>query len=167
MTKYLPEYPEQLRNYARLNLRFGATQDELAAMFGVSRRTIVNWLGRHPEFRDAVRELQSSVDDMVESALLLSALGYDYTETKTMPNRTETTTKHITGNVAAQKFWLTNRRPELWRGDQVQISGHITTQQNHELKLLVDDILSRHPDAKTELVEKLRAECEDELTGAD
>ena len=37
MTKYSPEYPETPRNYARLNLRFGATQKELAAMFGVSR----------------------------------------------------------------------------------------------------------------------------------
>lgn len=120
MIKYLPDYPEKLRNYARLNLRFGATQDELAAMFGVSRRTIVNWLSKYPEFRDAVRELQSSVDDMVESALLQSALGYDYTETKTAPNRIETTTKHVTGNVAAQKFWLINRRPAAWR-DKVEL----------------------------------------------
>lgn len=165
--KYSQDYPEQLRNYARLNLRFGATQEELAAMFGVSRRTIVNWLGKYPEFRDAVRELQSNVDDMVESALLQSALGYDYTETKTAPGRVEETTKHVTGNVAAQKFWLINRRPDQWRGDQVQISGHITTQQNHELKLLVDDVLNKHPEAKAELVAKLRAECENEITDTD
>ena len=120
MTKYSPEYPEKLRNYARLNLRFGATQEELAAMFGVSRRTIVNWLEKHPEFRDAVRELQNSVDDMVESALLQSALGYDYVETKTTPGRIETITKHVTGNVAAQKFWLINRRPSVWR-DKVEM----------------------------------------------
>jgi hypothetical protein len=59
------------------------------------------------------------VDDQVVSSLLQRAKGHDYEEVKTKitDDGTEVTTtnKHIPGSVAAQKFWLTNRRPGEWK----------------------------------------------------
>jgi len=32
----------------------GATEEEIAAAFGVSRRSITNWKGRYPQFKQAL-----------------------------------------------------------------------------------------------------------------
>ncbi|TDV06054.1 hypothetical protein [Paraburkholderia caballeronis] len=51
-TDYKPEYAELARNYCLL----GATDEELAAFFGVTDRTIRSWKKRQPEFAEAIVE---------------------------------------------------------------------------------------------------------------
>ena len=49
-TSYKPEYNELAHNYCLL----GATNEVLAGFFGVTRRTIQNWIATHPDFANAV-----------------------------------------------------------------------------------------------------------------
>jgi hypothetical protein len=49
-TSYKPEYDELAHNYCLL----GATNEVLAGFFGVTRRTIQNWIATHPDFANAV-----------------------------------------------------------------------------------------------------------------
>jgi hypothetical protein len=49
-TLYKPEYCELAHNYCLL----GATNEVLAGFFGVTRRTIQNWIATHPDFANAV-----------------------------------------------------------------------------------------------------------------
>lgn len=66
-----------------------------------------------------------SDDDAVTRAYLRRITGYDVTEVKSeykvnedgeleLMKKTENV-KHIPGDPRAAEFWLTNRRPELWR----------------------------------------------------
>lgn len=167
MTKYSPEYPNQLRTYAATHQKkFGCTQDEVAQLFGVSRKTVTEWLKKFPEFKEAFDECSRGPNALVENATLKRALGYEYVETKEKSNGDiEITTKHIPGDVTAQRFWLQNRDPERWRTDELRISGHISTEQTNELKEFVENVLDKHPEAKADLVARLRAKCSDEIAG--
>jgi hypothetical protein len=49
-TLYKPEYIELAHNYCLL----GATNETLGDFFGVTRRTLQNWIATHPDFADAV-----------------------------------------------------------------------------------------------------------------
>jgi hypothetical protein len=53
-TAYKPEYCELAHNYCLL----GATAEELAGFFGVTRGTINNWIAKIPEFATALRNRQ-------------------------------------------------------------------------------------------------------------
>jgi hypothetical protein len=57
-TLYKPEYCELARNYCLL----GATNEVLSDFFGVTRRTIQNWIATHPGFADAVRRGRAVAD---------------------------------------------------------------------------------------------------------
>ena len=47
-TLYKPEYNELAHNYCLL----GATNEVLGDFFGVTRRTIQNWIATHPDFAE-------------------------------------------------------------------------------------------------------------------
>jgi hypothetical protein len=57
-TSYKPEYCELARNYCLL----GATNEVLSDFFGVTRRTIQNWIATHPDFAKAVRRGRAVAD---------------------------------------------------------------------------------------------------------
>ena len=57
-TLYKPEYCELARNYCLL----GATNEVLGDFFGVTRRTVQNWIATHPEFAKAVRRGRDVAD---------------------------------------------------------------------------------------------------------
>lgn len=90
-TKYRPEYAEQARTLCTL---YPAIDKHLAKFFKVDLTTIQLWKTKHPEFSGALKEGKGNPDDKVESALYTNA---------------------IEGDTPAQKFWLTNRRPEKWK----------------------------------------------------
>jgi len=133
------------------------TDNKLAKLFGVCKATITNWKRDHPEFLASVHKGKREFDtDKVADAMLKRALGYKYKEvTKEMgfdpisepdPDDPEKTvviagkpvlritkevTKHMAGDVGAQKMWLVNRAqrdPETgereWNNvSSVQLSG--------------------------------------------
>jgi hypothetical protein len=64
-TLYKPEYCELAHNYCLL----GATNEVLGDFFGVTRRTIQNWIATHPDFAEAVRRGRAVADARVVRAL--------------------------------------------------------------------------------------------------
>lgn len=135
--KYNPKYPMKLRKHAESHKgKFGASSNELARLFKISRGRVYEWMAKYPDFKEAVMDIRSEIDDMVESALLKSALGYDYTEQKIIRDgvgedsqviQAYVIKKHKPADSTAQKLWLTNRRPEEWKEKQsVDNNGKLT-----------------------------------------
>lgn len=100
--------------------RDGLTDGQIAQNAGIGIRTLYEWKDKYPQISQALKKGKEVVDIQVENALLKRALGYDFQE-----ERIETSTKdgtkvvqtikHVPADVAAQIFWLKNRRPDRWR----------------------------------------------------
>ncbi len=102
----------------------GKTDLEVAKLTGVSRVTLWQWRRKFPEFLNTIKEAKDVADDLVEACLFQRATGYNFTEEKQFIFKDKygspyveriKTPKHVPPDVAAQIFWLKNRRPELWR----------------------------------------------------
>jgi len=127
-TKYDAEtFPQLAEGYARE----GLNDEQIAAKLGISAATLYEYRRHHPQFLEALTRGKAPVDFSTENALLKRALGYRYDEvTQEYINGVLTTTKVVTkevpGDVAAQKLWLSNRRPDRWRDKQdIQHSGQL------------------------------------------
>lgn len=109
-SSYKPEYAEKAMEFCLL----GATDKEMADIFGVSEQTLNTWKKEHPEFLESLKEGKEMADGKVARALYLQA---------------------IEGNTTAAIFWLKNRRKNHWRDKQeVEHSGnvHISASQLDE-----------------------------------
>ena len=93
-TKYRKEYADEAR---RLCLLLNATDEQLAAYFGVTEKTIYNWSDSHPEFLQARKEGKIGADCQVARSLYERAIG---------------------GDTTAMIFWLKNRQSHAWRDKQ-------------------------------------------------
>jgi hypothetical protein len=60
----------------------GATNEDLAGVFGVSRNTIGNWLACYPEFKKAMQDGRDVADADVAHALLHKARGFTHEDVK-------------------------------------------------------------------------------------
>jgi len=118
----------------------GKTEAEIAEVVGVSRTTLTNWKGKHPEFQYAVREARQVADALVEAALFGRAVGYSHPETKVFIHEgcpvTEEITKHYPPDTQAAMFWLRNRQPERWKE---KTEGDVTVNNNLQLGTLTDE----------------------------
>ncbi len=114
-TLYDPAFVDKARNMCRA----GATYMELAQEFGVSKRTIINWTQKHPDFRRACKVGGAYADDNVERGLYERAVGYTYeaVEVYVVANKIKRVKvlRHVPPDVTAQAKWLHNRRPMKWR----------------------------------------------------
>lgn len=88
-SEYQPFYAIQAEEVAAL----GATKAQLARVFHVTPKVIMEWTKAHPEFRDAIIRGKVNPDNQVERSLFKRAIG---------------------GDVRACIFWLMNRRPNKW-----------------------------------------------------
>src|SRR5262245_40374254 len=116
-TLYKPEFAEQAYDLCLM----GATNQDLADCFEVSRSTIDKWLRREREFAQTVRRGRDLADAEVARALYSRAVGFSYQATKVLLHRGEPVFVPVTvyqpPHVGAGMFWLRNRRPDLWRRD--------------------------------------------------
>ena len=103
---YRPEFAALGKQHCIL----GARNEDLAALFGVSRQSIDNWLIKYPKFKADVFEGREKADIAVASSLFRRAIGYDHND------------KHYPADTTACIFWLKNRRPDKWR-DKVDVGG--------------------------------------------
>ena len=119
--RYKPEYRELARKYCLL----GATNEELGGFFGVTRRTIDNWIANVPEFAASVREGRAFADAKVARCLYERAVGYEYTAKRSVLHQgkelTLTNVVHLPPDIRACIFWLRHRRPANWR-EQAEVS---------------------------------------------
>ena len=127
MRKYKPDMDDR----ANLLAAKGLTEDELAAEFGVTRRTILNWKNRFPLFRDSLMAGKKISDDKVVASLYQRAVGYSVPDVHISNDKGNITItpiiKHYPPDTTAQIFWLKNRKPDEWREKhEVEHSGNIT-----------------------------------------
>lgn len=127
----------------------GRTDDQIADVIGVSRRTLSNWKGKHPELLHAVREAKLSADELVEASLFSRAVGYTHAEEKVFCHEgmitTHETQKHYPPDTTAAMFWLRNRQPKRWKekteGDvNVNNFGNLSDEQ---LDAKIQDMLAK------------------------
>ena len=107
----LPNLPD-VESY----LRMGATEGDIAKHLGVSQSTFRKYKKEHNELSDIIDDNKRLRE--VEAALCKRAIGYKYTETKTVDkgDRLEITTteKEMPPDLSAISFLLRNRYPERW-----------------------------------------------------
>lgn len=108
----------------------GLSEEQIAKCMGISRSTLSEWKKRFPDIADNLKKSKQLADVKVENALFKRAVGYAYDEITYERKRDPTTgeykkievkrvTKEVQPDVAAQIFWLKNRRPERWK-DRIQ-----------------------------------------------
>lgn len=110
--------------------RDGLTDEQIAKNIGITRETLRVWKNKYSAISVTLKKNKAVVDFEVENALLKRALGYEYTETKTIVSengtRTETTVKQVVPDTTAQIFWLKNRKPDDWRDKKdVDVGGSV------------------------------------------
>jgi len=131
----------------------GYTNPKLGKLFGVTARTITNWMNAVPEFKAAVMEGKDDHDSkQVEKSFLKRAKGFTYTETTSelmfiddpkayQPTPMQElhgiarkiiqvyvpvrkTTKTVVPDTRAGEIWLCNRQPGRWkRIKHVEVTG--------------------------------------------
>jgi len=113
-TSFHPDLCREAHNYCLL----GATNDELAAFFEVSPRTIDNWIARHSDFEAAVKSGRAAADARIACSLYARALGYDRKIGREVLHKGElitlSHTVHYPAHLQSCMFWLRNRRPQTW-----------------------------------------------------
>jgi hypothetical protein len=100
--------------------KLGATDADLARIFGVSDATIDNWKAQHPDFLGSLKSSKAKADARVERSLYQRAVGYSYETVKIFCDKNGKVTRvpyvvHVPLDVTAQIFWLKNRDPAHWR----------------------------------------------------
>jgi hypothetical protein len=97
----------------------GATDVEMAEVFGISKDTLYAWQAEHPDFSDSIARGKLPADAQVAERLFRRAIGYSHPAVKIFHNDGDIIrapyTEHYPPDTAAAKHWLNNRRPQQWR----------------------------------------------------
>lgn len=112
-------YKKSFVRMAEIMGRAGMIDSEVAAHFGVTTRTLLNWKAWHPEFAKALLIGKEVADNRVEQSLYHMALGYEVAAEEIKIINGEVvrvqTTKHIPAQPLAAISWLNNRRRDQWQ----------------------------------------------------
>ena len=117
----------------------GLTDEEIAAKIGIRRETLYDWIKRFPNISNALKLSKDVADREVEQALYNKALGrckvIETVKERRLNVKTgeyelvvvKETIKGVPPDVAAQVFWLKNRKPNTWRDKrEVETEAHVT-----------------------------------------
>lgn len=143
-SKYNADVPRMASAIAAL----GATDRDIAKIFGVNEDTINEWKKAHPEFSESLKAAKSEADSRVIRRLFERATGYSHEAVKIfMPaNATEPVyapyTEHYAPDTTAAIFWLKNRVPQEWR-DKVDLEHKLEGGLAELLKLRRDRAKAR------------------------
>jgi hypothetical protein len=128
---------ENTCNTVKLLASKGFTDIEMSQALNICEATFNNWKLEHPEFVESIKSGKGLIDEMVQKSLLGRALGCTIKEVKAFCYEGEVVTevidKHIVPDVAAQIFWLKNRKPKAWR-DKVDFDLTVPFNINMEEK---------------------------------
>lgn len=102
-TDYVPKIAEIAHNLAT----YGFSMEKIANILGISTSTLYEWKRTHNDFSQALEGGQAIADSEVSSSLFKMATGFVIT--------VGGEERYIPPNVSAQKSWLTNRQPKLWK----------------------------------------------------
>ena len=103
--------------------RDGLTDEQICKNLGISVDTFYRYKAKYSEFSEAIKKGKEVADIEVENALFKRAIGYTYKEVKKevkdIDGKKSTFIKEVTkvvpGDVAAQIFWLKNRKSNNWK----------------------------------------------------
>ena len=130
---YTPDYCPIAYKFCLL----GATNEDLADVFEVSRNTIGNWLARYPEFKKAAQDGRDVADADVAQALLQKATGFSHEDVKILLKDGEAEqieyNRYFPPDTQAAIFWLRNRRRKQWR-ERIELEHSVTAEKLRELE---------------------------------
>ena len=115
---FLPDLEQQVKMIAMR----GASDDEIADTFGVSREMFQKWRQAYPKFNDAVDKGRSVADANVMYALYRNAVGFHYEEDATTKDSVVRIERYAKPDTSAQQYWLNNRKPDEW-GTKTSLTG--------------------------------------------
>jgi len=128
-----------LREYATTNPYFDSRSTyAIAEIFGVSAQTISNWIGKYPEFAEAVDDVQKIELKRVESSLLKRILWHTTVEEKIIQTDkgivTQITKKEMAPDPSLIRYYLNNRDPENWseKRDEEKPTRNVTICVDHD-----------------------------------
>lgn len=106
--------------------RDGLTDEQIFKNLGISRDTFYKYKEKYSDFSEALKKGKEVADIEVENALFKRAIGYKYKEVikevKEIDGKKSTYVKEVIkempGDVAAQIFWLKNRKSSKWKDKQ-------------------------------------------------
>lgn len=108
---YKPEHAKTARKVCAL---FGADNNQLAEVLGVSPRTLVRWRQDYPDLQAAVLAGKDEFDSgHVEDTLLRKAMGCQCERCR--DNTQRPPANHVRPDTIACIFWLKNRQPDRWK----------------------------------------------------
>lgn len=117
-TKYKPEHNEQVYKLCLL----GATDKEIADIFGICEATLNNWKADYPEFLESIKRGKDDADANVADRLYQRAMGYEHKEDQIFQYQGKPvivpTVKHYPPDPTAAIFWLKNRQRGKWSDKQ-------------------------------------------------
>ncbi len=135
-TKYKPEY----ENQALILAEKGFTDEDVAKLFKVTRRTIENWKKQFPQFFLSLKKGKKTADQKVVQSLYQRALGYSHPEVHISNHQGKVTKtniiKHYAPDTTACIFWLKNRDQKNWRDKQEHEHG--VTKELSDLLGIID-----------------------------
>ena len=118
-------YKEEYNLEAYKLALLGATDEDLGKYFGVSSRTIRNWMNSHPTFKKRYLAGKVSADADVVMSAYKRANGYESYEVRTHVIDGEvvqtTVPKHIPGDPKMIDKWLSSRQRQMWSTKQNNI----------------------------------------------
>ena len=123
-SSYVAHYAEQAYKLCLL----GATDKEMADVFGISESTLNLWKQEHLEFSESITRGKQEADANVAERLYQRAMGYSHEAVKIfMPAGAERPvyapyTEHYPPDTQAASLWLRNRQPAKWR-DRQELTG--------------------------------------------
>lgn len=124
--KYRDEFCELATNYALL----GATDVEMAALFGVSESAFAKWKVAYPEFLHALKKGKEVADANVAKSLYRRAIGYSHEDTHVSnfqgAIKLTPLVKHYPPDTVAGIFWLKNRQRGKW-SDKTEVAHTVST----------------------------------------
>lgn len=130
-TKYKKNFPKRAYEYALK----GLSDQQIAKNLNISVGQFYEYKKKYPEFTEAIKNGKAPADEEIENRLYSRAIGYDYEETSTevevgkdgqaRATKIKTIKKHMAPDVAAQIFWLKNRKPSEWTDKRINEVGGI------------------------------------------
>ena len=141
-----PAYEESFCVQAEKYCMLGATNAQLAELFGVSDTTIDNWLAKYSEFLGAVKRGRAEADSRVAESLFQRAVGYSHPEDKVFLHEgtpvVVPTVKHYPPDTTAAIFWLKNRRRADWKDYKAVEVSNAADEEGNAVPFLVDSTAS-------------------------
>lgn len=131
-TDYKPDYD----GLAYRLMLLGLTRLQLAEALGVCERTLYNWCDKHPSLLQSIRRGALEADGRVAESLFNRAVGSVLPDQHIALHEGSAVVtpfdKHLPPDPQSMRFWLNNRRPDLWRNKVEFVEPPIITTVDKE-----------------------------------